>query len=203
MVPSCVLQPALELVVQLAQPLAQVRLQVLAAQVALATCGSAAQSVAHVPQCWGSVCRFTHWPPQSVCPLGHSHWQVLRLSAFAAVQLGTQFPLQHVVPVPQGVHIPPFVPQAASSSRWHVRVPSQHPFGQLVALQTQTIPLQRWPEAQLLSLQAQAPSAWQTCPGNPQSCPRKLRLAWQLPVAALQILQVGQTPQVHGPQSIV
>jgi hypothetical protein len=60
------------------------------------------------------------------------------------------------------------MPQASSSSIWQV-VPSQQPAAQLalVPSQTQIVPSQRCPLAQLPALHAQVPSPWQTCPGDP------------------------------------
>ncbi|MFN8675985.1 MAG: hypothetical protein U0Z70_06370 [Thermomicrobiales bacterium] len=80
---------------------------------------------------------------------------------------------------------------------------SQHPFGQLVASQTQAMPLQCCPSRQLPASHAHTPLSWQTCPGEPQSWPTKAGLAQHCPVVASQIWQAGQGPQSHGPQSTI
>jgi hypothetical protein len=81
-------------------------------------------------------------------------------------------PPPQVTPAPlQAVQFPPPVPQAVSSSTWHCPDPSQQPFGQLVASQTQTPSRQRRFVPQRLPLQAQVPSDWQIWPADPHGCP--------------------------------
>ena len=58
-------------------------------------------------------------------------------------------PLEQVVPLPQAMQAPPFVPQvAAVGGAWHCLLPSQQPPAHDEALQAQAPLTQVWPVAQ-------------------------------------------------------
>jgi hypothetical protein len=114
-------------------------------------------------------------------------------------------PDAQVSPLAQGLHAPPFLPQApVEVPVWQTPAASQQPVGQLVASQTHAPPTQCLPPMQgALPPQRHAPPAEHVSAPIPQLVHEEplaphvaVDAVWQLPFASQQPLQVAG-PQLH------